>query len=115
MAEPKDELDAAARMVVNCRFVDPAHPTTNGDQIRKIGSMTDPELAELLWQVLYDDLEDKIRFCPDRPECEELAEQGAVPEENCKQCLIDWLGKQAAPQREIATSAAPPRNDNGEG
>ncbi len=114
MAEPKDELVEAAKMVVDCRFINPTHPTTNGDQIRKIGSMADPELAELLWKAMYEGIEDEIPFCKNDPECEKLVDEWkGVPEKMCKECLIRWLG--TAKEKKIATAAAQPRNDKEEG
>ena len=110
----KTDLIEMAKMVVNCRFQNTGNPFTNGDEIRKIGSMADPELAELLRKVMYEGIEDQIPFCKNDPECEKLVnEWKGIPEKMCKECLIRWLG--TAKEHEIATSATPPRNDKEEG
>ena len=63
---------------------------TNGDKIR---AMTDEELAEhILSTPAY---ETCIDFCKKMAECDDLIESDkGIPEEWCKQCLIDWLQKE---------------------
>lgn len=63
---------------------------TNGDKIR---SMSDEELAEDILQTPA--YETCIRFCKNRECCCELLESdNGVPEEWCKQCLLEWLQKE---------------------
>ena len=60
---------------------------TNADRVRAMG---DEELAEVL--LLFNDLECRIPFCKNLPQCEELLDtEEGIPEENCKKCLLDWL------------------------
>jgi len=93
-----EDLIEAAKMMVNCRFVNTGNRITNGDRLRRIGRLPDKGLAELLWKVVYEGLDEKIPFCKNDPECDELACEGGVPEEKCKQCLIQWLGEPAEEQ-----------------
>lgn len=64
-------------------------PDTNADRIR---AMSDEELANYLLQ--FGDLEDRIKFCQNLPECDALlnTEEG-IPEEKCVGCLLKWLRK----------------------
>ena len=64
---------------------------TNADRIR---AMDDEDLAEVL--LLFNHLECRIPFCKNLPQCEELLDtEEGVPEEKCKQCLLDWLRQPA--------------------
>lgn len=60
---------------------------TNADRIR---SMTDEELAELLYSLQTEDLDGM--FCKTEDKCEEMMDNGnEIPKSMCKQCLIKWL------------------------
>ena len=63
---------------------------TNGDKIR---NMSDKELAEnILSTPAY---ETCIKFCKNREECCAIMEMdNDIPEEWCKQCLLEWLQKE---------------------
>lgn len=63
---------------------------TNADRIR---NMTDEELAEhILSTPAY---ETCIKFCKNREECCEIMDMdNDIPEEWCKQCLLEWLQKE---------------------
>lgn len=65
--------------------------TTNADRIR---SMSDEELAENLYW--FCDLEERIGYCKNMPECEKLLEtEDGVPEKKCIGCLLEWLKQPA--------------------
>ena len=70
-----------------CKYCD---TMTNADRIR---NMTDEELAEhILSTPAY---ETCIKFCKNREECCEIMDMdNDVPEEWCKQCLLEWLQKE---------------------
>lgn len=60
---------------------------TNADRIR---SMTDEELAELLYSLQTEDLDGM--FCKTEDKCEEMMDNGdEIPKSMCKQCLVKWL------------------------
>ena len=62
-------------------------PQTNADRIR---SMTDEELAELLYSLQTEDLDGM--FCKTENKCEEMMDSGdEIPKSMCKQCLVKWL------------------------
>ena len=62
-------------------------PQTNADRIR---SMTDEELAELLYSLQTEDLDGM--FCKTKDKCEEMVDSGdEIPKSMCKQCLVKWL------------------------
>ena len=62
-------------------------PMSNADRIR---SMSDEELAELLYSI--QDLEDKVKFCKNKIECDNILDSGKdIPDNMCKQCLVNWL------------------------
>lgn len=63
---------------------------TNEDQIR---SMNTDQLAKALLDA--NDSGVSIPFCQELPECMELLEDGAIPEEKCLQCVKDWLKRPA--------------------
>jgi hypothetical protein len=67
-----------------------ARIVTNADRIR---NMTDEELAEhILTTPAY---ETCIKFCKNREECCEIMDMdNDIPEEWCKQCLLEWLQKE---------------------
>lgn len=63
---------------------------TNADRIR---NMTDEELAEHILSTLA--YETYIKFCKNREECCEISDMdNDIPEEWCKQCLLEWLHKE---------------------
>ena len=55
---------------------------TRADKLR---SMADEQLVELIFDLGADD---QIDFCLNRPECLD----GDVSDEECKRCLLGWLG-----------------------
>ena len=60
---------------------------TQADRVR---SMSDEELAELLYSI--QNLEDKVKFCKNKIECDNILDSGKEILDNmCKQCLVDWL------------------------
>ena len=60
---------------------------TNADRIR---AMSDEELAQNLWK--FSDLDERISFCPNNPECDALLEtEDGIPQEKCMGCLLAWL------------------------
>ena len=60
---------------------------TQADRIR---SFSDEELAELLYSI--QNLEDKVKFCKNKIECDNILDSGKeIPDNMCKQCLVDWL------------------------
>ena len=62
-------------------------PLTRADCIC---AMSDEELAKLLYNA------DSIGWCTNRPECYALLDtEEGVPEENCLQCLVEWLRQPA--------------------
>lgn len=66
-------------------------PMTNADRIR---IMTDEELAVEMVQNSH--LDDRINYCQDKPECEAYLEADRdIPDEWCKNCLLEWLRKPA--------------------
>lgn len=66
-------------------------PQTNADRIRM---MSDEELAQKLLQ--FNTLEESVPFCRNLAECDELLDtEDGIPEEKCKQCLLNWLRQPA--------------------
>ena len=60
---------------------------SNVDRIR---SMSCEELAELFYLLI--NLEDKIKFCKNKTECEYILDAGkTIPDSMCKKCLVQWL------------------------
>lgn len=71
-------------LTVNC-YKD--KPKTNADHIR---AMSDEELKGLLYSL--HNLEDEIKFCKNKPECEQILDNGeTTPDAMCKECLGEWL------------------------
>lgn len=63
---------------------------TNADRIR---SMSYEELAELFYS--FQNLEDKVQFCKNKTEREEILDDGKeIPDNMCKKCLVEWLQKE---------------------
>ena len=53
-------------------------------------SMSYEELAELFYSLI--NLEDKIKFCKNKTECEDILDAGkTIPDSMCKKCLVEWL------------------------
>ena len=78
-----------------CRYFDSTggynETTTNADRIR---AMSDEELAENLYW--FCDLEERIAYCKNMPECEKLLEtEDGIPEKKCIGCLLEWLKQPA--------------------
>ena len=60
---------------------------TNADRIK---SMPIEELAELFYSLI--NLEDEIKFCKNKMECEDILDAGkTIPDKMCKKCLVEWL------------------------
>lgn len=71
------------------RVTDPSmwKPRTKADHIR---SMTDEELAKLLYEI------DGLGYCKNLPECGELLDTDTgIPEEKCIGCMLNWLRQPA--------------------
>ena len=63
---------------------------TNGDRIR---AMSDEELAEIIDKC---GLDEEVRFCKSKPECNEIMDSGrAITGEMCRKCIIEWLRQPA--------------------
>ena len=66
-------------------------PQTNADRIR---SMTDEEMAELLYSLQTEDLDGM--FCQNEDKCEEMMDSGdEITKSMCKQCLVKWLKEES--------------------
>ena len=75
-------------MLRNCRHF---WQKTNADRIR---AMSDEELAQQL--LLFTDLDDRIRYCKDLPECQKaLDDDVEIPADRCRSCLLSWLQQPA--------------------
>lgn len=68
------------------RLIDHEKPMTNADRIR---AMSYEELAKYLMQA--NDCELRIPFCKWDKACDEMLDNGGIPDEMCLQCMIDWL------------------------
>lgn len=78
----KCRAEAELRELKNKRY-----PRTNADRIR---SMSDEELEELFYS--FHNLEDKVQFCKNKTECDEILDDGKeIPDNMCKKCLVEWL------------------------
>lgn len=86
----------AARLVAKSWLTGVANPT-NGDKLRQLIAASNEKLAQLLlWLNDMGELDDRIHFCRNKPECEEIVEKGdCVPAEMCLQCLTHWIGQPA--------------------
>ena len=63
---------------------------TNGDKIR---AMSDEELAKIIDSY---GLDEEIRFCKRKPECDAILHSGRViTGEMCRKCVIEWLRQPA--------------------
>lgn len=49
--------------------------------------MTDEQLVEFIFDTGIDN---QLEFCQEKEECSENEDLN-IPEENCKQCLLEWL------------------------
>lgn len=64
---------------------------TNSDKIR---AMSDEQLALIMVQL--SDLDSRIPFCMDLPECQKLLDtDDGIPIEKCAGCMLAWLQKPA--------------------
>lgn len=74
-----------------CERVKVDNKLTNADHIR---AMSDEELAHIM--VGLSDLDERIGFCADLPECKDLldTEQG-IPASKCENCMLNWLRQSA--------------------
>lgn len=78
----------AIQYMCKCKMpCDTIIPVTNADHIR---AMSDEELAHIM--VGLSDLDERIGFCADLPECKDLldTEQG-IPASKCENCMLNWL------------------------
>lgn len=67
---------------------------TNADVIR---SMSDEKLAGIM--VGLPDLDLRIGFCQNKPECEELLNtDGEITNAMCERCMLQWLKRDAEVQ-----------------
>ena len=87
-ADAKEHLSLMDRDsgVVGAFLRDCKKPKTNADRIR---SMSDEELAELFYQ--FESLSDKLKYCKNKTECEDILDEGTIPDNMCKKCLVEWL------------------------
>ena len=70
-------------------------PMTRGDEIR---AMDDKALARFIMQI--EELEGP-KYCQERPECGEALESTeGIDNDQCAQCLEQWLGREARPAEE---------------
>ena len=59
-------------------------------RVEKIRSLTDDELAALLYRLEGEPL--TLSFCGDKPECNERLEQNEdIDSGECVQCMKEWL------------------------
>ena len=66
-------------------------PMRNCDKIR---SMSDEQLALIMVQI--SDLDSRIPFCMELPECQKLLDtDDGIPIEKCAGCMLKWLQKPA--------------------
>ncbi len=66
----------------------------NADRIR---AMSNEELAEMISAAHIDE---HIRFCQNKPECDDTLERGEpIHQEMCKQCLLEWLSRPAEEEK----------------
>ena len=72
-------------------------PCTNGDKVRALMAAPDSELAKvLLYLNGMGELDDRIHFCRNKSECDEILERDeCIPSEMCLECLVYWLGQPA--------------------
>lgn len=64
-------------------------PQTNADRIR---AMQDEDLADAIYAILETCSKDVVPFCKNKLQCTQTLENGkTIPDEMCKQCLIEWL------------------------
>lgn len=62
---------------------------TMGDRIRE---MTDEELVDGIMELDGVEVSKKIPFCKEKGPCYEIIDAGElIPEEMCRQCLMEWL------------------------
>ena len=68
-----------------------ALPQTNADRIR---AMSDEGLVDLIFQY---DLDERIDFCKEKPECICALEEGKLnPRGNeCRKCMLEWMRRPA--------------------
>lgn len=67
---------------------------TNGDMIR---AMSDEKLAGIM--VGLSDLDLRIGFCQNKPECDELLNtDGEITNAMCERCMLQWLQRDAEVQ-----------------
>lgn len=71
-------------------------PKTNADKIR---SLTDEEQVDFIFNLIY--CEDPAHwFCTNKKECAAMmAEDGLIPDEWCKKCMLEALQKPYKEQR----------------
>ena len=64
---------------------------TNADRIR---AMTDEELSMIMVQLA--DLDDRIHYCQNLPECEALLDtEDGISAKMCARCMLAWLKQPA--------------------
>ena len=64
---------------------------TNADLIR---SMSHEALADAMLEI--ESISEKIPFCKNSNRCDEIMDAGEqIPDSMCKQCLIEWLEREA--------------------
>lgn len=65
---------------------------TNADRIR---AMTDKQLADAIIRLHIDDCVD-MQFCQNSDRCQGILDSGEeIPKEMCRQCLMEWLKRDA--------------------
>lgn len=89
--EATELLKISQRHDPQAHIIEEEYHFTNADRIR---TMTDQELARIMVQL--SDLDVRIPYCQELPECEALLEtDDGIPAEKCEQCMLAWLRKPA--------------------
>lgn len=58
--------------------------------------MNNEDLADLLLKIQNQDLAEVMKFCENKPECDP---NGEIPDENCRQCLLQYLNQEVPDAR----------------
>lgn len=81
-----DETKVVRVALKDCRIVEPKIRT----QFDRIKAMPVEELAEAMLKIK--DINELIPFCGKSTRCDDILDAGElVPEEMCRQCMVEWL------------------------
>ena len=80
----------AKQYLCECKIpCDTIIPMSVGDQVR---AMSDEELVDLIFKY---EIDMKISFCKNLPECAEKMEAGTLDNTDCQKCLLELIQKPA--------------------